>query len=172
MSASSKKQPKSKVAPAKAKGKAKAKAKVTKVKKTEKVVKVEKKAPAAEEKPKKAAPKPSKQAEEKKEAPAKTTVKAEPVKLGPPPMAMVTVRHVDSLHERAARGFSFGELSSAGIPLNAAKRQDLSVDSRRRSVVEQNVEALKGWFKHPGHASAPKVAVRQVAAVASGSKKK
>jgi ribosomal protein L13E len=179
MSASSKKQPKSKGAPAKGKGKnkakVKAKAKVTKVKKAQKVEKVEKKAPAAvEEKLKKAAPKP-KQTEERKEAPPKTTEKPQPVKLGPPPTAMVVVRHVDSLHERAARGFSFGELSSAGIPLNAAKRQDLSVDLRRRSVVEQNVEALRGWFKHPGHASAPKVAVKQVAAAAavvSVSKKK
>jgi ribosomal protein L13E len=77
----------------------------------------------------------------------------------------------DSLHERAARGFSFGELSSAGIPLDAAKRQDLSVDIRRRSVVDQNVEALKGWFKHPGHAPAKDAAHEQVA-VAAVSKKK
>ena len=53
------------------------------------------------------------------------------------------------MHERAARGFSFGELASAGVPLNAAKREGLSLDIRRRSVVEGNVEMLKGWFKSP-----------------------
>ena len=38
---------------------------------------------------------------------------------------------------------------TAGVPLNAAKREGVSLDIRRRSVVEGNVEALKGWFKSP-----------------------
>jgi ribosomal protein L13E len=136
-----------KVAPPK-----KTKAKVTKQKKVEKVTR------AKEVKEKKTAPKPKKvvakkevpaKVVEKKEPPLKTVVKPESRKLGPPPMAVVATRHVDSssLHERAARGFSFGELSSAGVPLNAAKTNDLSVDIRRRSVVAKNVEMLKGWLE-------------------------
>ncbi len=158
MSASSKKQGK----PKRATSKAKSKVKATKTKK------VEKKAPSVE-KPKIAAtaPKPKKTVE-KKEAPPKAAAKAPPVKMGSPPMALVAVRHIDSLHERAARGFSFGELTSAGIPLNAAKRTELSLDIRRRSVVDRNVEALKGWFKSPGQASAKSATV----AVAAVGKKK
>jgi ribosomal protein L13E len=106
---------------------------------------------------KKEAPaKPSVKAVEKKEAPAKPSVKAEPIALGPPPQATIASRHIDSLHERSARGFSFGELASAGVPLNAAKREGLSLDIRRRSVVEGNVEALKGWFKSPAGKPASK----------------
>lgn len=132
MSTSKKKvKPKAKKAPAR-------KAPAPKVSKTKKAAKV-----AVKEKPKKAAPKP------KKEAPAKAVVKAEPLELGPPPGAIVASRHIDALEERAGRGFSFGELSTAGVPLNVARREGLSVDVRRRSVVAMNVEALKGWLKNP-----------------------
>jgi ribosomal protein L13E len=120
----------------------KTKPKVTKPKK------VEKKAIVAEEKPKKAAPK-AKKTVERKEAPPKAVIKTEPLKLGPAPTAMIMTRHVDSntMHQRRARGFSFGELASAGVPPNTVKHQDISVDIRRKSVVEQNVEMLKGWYK-------------------------
>lgn len=164
MSASTKK----KARPAKpSSAKKKTKAKAAKPKK------VEKKAPAAaaaEEKPKKVAPK-AKKAAEKKVAAPKTTEKKQMVKLGPPPIAMVASRHIDSLHQRVARGFSFGELASAGVPLDTAKRQDLSVDVRRRSVVHENVEKLKGWFKHPGHAAAREGAVKPVTVAAVAKKK-
>ena len=127
----------------------------TKVPKT-KAVKVA----VREEKPKSAPPMAKKPVEkkpvEKKEAPAKVSVKAEPVILGAPPEATIASRHIDSLHERSARGFSFGELASAGVPLNAAKREGLSLDIRRRSVVEGNVEALKEWFKSPAGKPASK----------------
>jgi len=137
---------KKKAKPRKATAPKKTKAKATRPKKVEKVTR------AKEEKPKKAAPK-AKTVAEKKESPvkpvAKPISKPEPLKLGPPPMAVVATRHVDSdsLHERQARGFSFGELSSAGVPLNAAKNHDLSVDVRRRSVVDKNVQMLKGWLQ-------------------------
>src|SRR5271169_255072 len=111
MSASSKKK-------AKPAGKKSVAPKKAKVAKTKKVVK---EAAPEEEKPKKVAPK-AKKAVEKKEAPAKAAVRAKPPELGPPPSAIIVARRVDSLRERAARGFSFGELSSAGIPVNAAKR--------------------------------------------------
>jgi ribosomal protein L13E len=119
--------------------------------KTKKVVKLA----TPEEKPKKVAPKTKKVAEkkvaEKKEEPAKLP-KAKPAELGPPPEAVIATRHIDSMEERAGRGFSFGELSTAGVPLNVAKREGLSVDVRRRSVVAGNVEALKGWLKSAGAA--------------------
>jgi len=133
MSTSAKKKSKpGKKAPAK-----KTKAKVTKVKKV--------KAPAAE-KPKKVA-KPKVEKAERKEAPQKQVVKAERVELGPAPRPVIAARHLDSMHERPGRGFSFAELASAGVEFNVARREGLSVDVRRRSAVEGNVEALKGWLK-------------------------
>ncbi len=159
MSAREKKKakPKAKKAPTK-------KASAPKVSKTKKAGK----AAAVEEKPKKATPKPKKAAE--KEAPAKVSVRAELVELGPPPEATVASRHIDSMHERPARGFSFGELASAGVPLNSAKREGLSLDVRRRSVVDGNVEALKGWFKSPRGSSSERTA--EAVAVATAGKKK
>lgn len=122
------------------------------------------KAPPEEEKPKKASSK------AKKEVPVKVSAKAEPPVLGPPPEATVESRHIDSMHERPARGFSFGELASAGVPLNSARREGLSVDVRRRSVVDGNVEALKGWFKSGGEA-APERTAEPVAVTTPGKKK-
>jgi ribosomal protein L13E len=126
-------------------------------------------APAAQ-KPKKAAPKKPAEKREAPEAPkAPKTPKAKPprVDLGPTPEPMVAARHLDSMHERSARGFSLGELTSAGIPLNAAKREGLSLDNRRRSVVEDNVDKLKGWFKSSG-GSGPET---KAAPTSSGKKK-
>jgi len=170
MSASSKKKAapstRKKAAPSTRK---KAKAKVTKTKK------VAKEAPVEKEKPKKATPK-AKKTEEKKEVPsktpAKTVAKVEHVKLGPPPAAIVAVRQTysGSPYERAARGFSFGELESAGIPANAARHGDLSLDIRRRSVVQANVEMLKGWFKSPAAAAPRERMEKPVAVVAAGKK--
>jgi ribosomal protein L13E len=137
MSTSAKKKSKpGKKAPAK-----KTKAKVTKVKKAVK-------APPAE-KPKKVA-KPKVEKVEKKEAPQKPVVKAERVELGPAPSAVIAARHLDSMQERPGRGFSFAELTSAGVEFNLARREGLSVDVRRRSTVEGNVEALKQWLKTAG----------------------
>jgi|GEM_PF-4364728 len=136
-----------------------------------KVSKVKKaaKAPVLEEKPKKATPK-AKKAVEKKEAPARVSVRAEPLVLGPLPEATVASRHIDSMHERPARGFSVGELASAGVPLNAARREGLSLDVRRRSVVDGNVEVLKGWFNSAGKPASERTT--EAVAVATPSKKK
>lgn len=160
MSASDRKKakPKGKKAPTR-------KAPAPKVSKTKKAAK----APVEEEKPKKAASK-AKKAAERKDAPAKVSVKAEPVALGPMPEATVASRHIDSMHERPARGFSFGELASAGVPLNAARREGLSLDVRRRSIVDGNVEALKGWFKSPGKSATERTT--EAVTVTTASKKK
>jgi ribosomal protein L13E len=159
---------KKKAKPAGASARKKTKAKVTKAKVT-KPKKVVKHAPV-KEKPKKVAPK-VKKAAEKKEAPPKLVAKTEPIKLGPPPVAMIALMHIDSSRERAARGFSFGELASAGVPLNAAKRQDLPLDIRRRSVMVRNVEMLKGWFK-PSDRPSARVGAEKAVAAAHASKKK
>lgn len=119
-----------------------------------KVVKTKKVTEAVEEKVKKPAPKP-KAPVEKKESP-RPAAKVDAVRLGPLPTATVEARHIDSLHERAGRGFSFGELASASISLVSAKRHGLALDIRRRSVVEANVESLKSWFKTPAQATAAK----------------
>jgi ribosomal protein L13E len=119
----------------------KTKAKVTKVKKVAK-------APAAEKPKKVAKPKVEKvEKVEKKDVAQKPAIKVERVELGPAPSPVVAARHLDSMHERPGRGFSFAELTSAGVELNLARREGLSVDVRRRSVVEGNVDALKQWAK-------------------------
>jgi len=117
------------------------------------------KAPASKEKPKKAkrvAPVEKKPKRVAKAKPSEKQVRAQaPVKeaprLGPPPTPTVESRHLESLHERQARGFSFGELASAGVPVVAAKREELSIDIRRRSVSEKNVAKLRSWFKRAGN---------------------
>ena len=164
MSTSTKKKAKPKAKKAPAKGKARPAP--TKTKKAAKAV-------AAEEKPKKVTPEekpkkvtPKEKPAETKEVRVKPLASAEPKELGPPPAAVVAARHIDSLRERQARGFSFGELASAGVPLDAAKRKGLALDIRRRSVVGGNVELLKSWLSSP--ADGPK---KQMAAAAVGKKK-
>jgi ribosomal protein L13E len=152
---------------AKKKGKPGRKAPPKKKAKTTKVRKVAK-APAAE-KPKKAAkPKVEKTEKVERESPPKTVRKSQPAELGPTPSAVIASRHLDSMHERSGRGFSFAELTSAGVEFNLARREGLSVDVRRRSAVDQNVEALKQWLKT---AVAAKPAGEPVALAAVGKKK-
>jgi len=113
---------------------------------------------------------PKKKAEAKKAAPKKTVkpkktkVKAENeeakvivqrVSLGPSPRPTVNSRHGFSMHEREARGYSFGELESAGIGRGDVRRLSIPVDIRRRTALEHNVERLKGWFKEPERKAAP-----------------
>ena len=132
-----------------AKGKTKAK-QAPKKKAAAKPMKAEK----AEEVEKEEKPK-----SEKKETPPKTAVKREAVNLGTPPTSMIGSRHLDSMHERPGRGFSFGELSSAGVPRDAAARARLSVDIRRRSVIESNVDALKSWYGQDAQGTEAKAAL-------------
>lgn len=54
------------------------------------------------------------------------------------------VRVPGSLNKvREGRGFSLGELKEANLTLHDAKRIGIRVDKRRRSVHEENVEALR-----------------------------
>lgn len=74
--------------------------------------------------------------------------KAEVV-LGPVPVPMVLGRHEGEMHQRDARGYSFGELEAGGIGILFARDHGVMVDARRRSVLEGNVASLKGWYVPP-----------------------
>ena len=45
--------------------------------------------------------------------------------------------------QRSGRGFSTEELQKAGIDLAEAKRLEIPVDKRRKTVYDQNVQAVK-----------------------------
>lgn len=69
------------------------------------------------------------------------------VKLVPAPR--VIARHEREMIQRGARGYSLGELESAGIAFVVAKKAGVPLDARRRSVLDANVESLKGWYVPP-----------------------
>jgi ribosomal protein L13E len=106
--------------------------------------KAPKKAPAKKTGARRAAAKktPSKtEKEEVAEEAVKTVVEQRPA-----PAPVVLVRHERGMQQRRARGFSLGELGSAGITFIAARRVRLPVDPRRRSVLDGNVGKLKDWY--------------------------
>ena len=113
--------------------------------KTKKEPKVQPKKPAA--KPAQTKPR------ETQAIPAKAPEVQKP--RGPAPVALVSSRHEGAMIERQARGFSMGELGSAGFSIHDAGRLGLSMDIRRRTVLEKNVESLKGWFNPPKAAPKP-----------------
>lgn len=69
--------------------------------------------------------------------------------VGASPQAMVLSRHEGDMHERHGKGFSFGELASVGLTKVSALGLGVPVDIRRRSTLEDNVSALKGWYQPP-----------------------
>jgi ribosomal protein L13E len=92
------------------------------------------------------------------------------------PIAIVVARHGTETVEREGRGFSKGELSGAELPLLLAARWKVPVDLRRRSVLKENVSALKKWFarpKKPGAVAArkPKQAEKRTRRAAPRKKK-
>jgi len=79
--------------------------------------------------------------------------KARPARpVGKAPEAMVTSRHGTGVVRRLGRGFSMGELAGAGLSPNLASDWGVSLDLRRRSVIESNVSSLKNWGGHPSAA--------------------
>ncbi len=61
------------------------------------------------------------------------------------PAAFVSSRHEGTMVQRHGRGFSVTELHEADLPLPLARRWGIPVDALRRSALEPNVSALKGW---------------------------
>lgn len=50
--------------------------------------------------------------------------------------------------QRFGKGFSCGELEKAEITLNEVRKSGIPIDFRRRTVHEENVEALKTFLKN------------------------
>ena len=67
---------------------------------------------------------------------------------GKTPEAMVSSRHGTGMVNRLGRGFSTGELSGAGLSPRLATNWGVSLDVRRRSVIQGNVDALRTWGGH------------------------
>jgi len=86
------------------------------------------------------------QKQELKEEKAKTRVEIEPLPKGPPPLAMVNTRHAGGIIERAARGFSLGELSASALSFERAKKWRVPLDIRRRTALDGNVTRLTSWL--------------------------
>ena len=76
------------------------------------------------------------------------------------PVATVRSRHGTTMITRPGRGFSLGELSGGGVPPGLAAKWGARIDSRRRSVLEGNVSALKAW-----HATSARAEVEHEAKV-------
>src|SRR3989442_6384732 len=77
---------------------------------------------------------------------AKTRVETEMLPKGPPPLAMVNTRHAGGMIERAARGFSLGELSASALSFERAKKWRVPLDIRRRTALDGNVTRLTSWL--------------------------
>jgi ribosomal protein L13E len=58
--------------------------------------------------------------------------------------------------QRSGRGFSKEELQKAGLNLAEAKRLEIPVDKRRKTVYDQNVEALKVYVETKKAEAKPK----------------
>ncbi len=48
---------------------------------------------------------------------------------------------------RIGRGFSIGEVKAAGINIKLAKQLNIPIDTRRKSIHEENVENLKKFLE-------------------------
>jgi large subunit ribosomal protein L13e len=58
--------------------------------------------------------------------------------------------------QRYGKGFSREELKKAGLSLKEALRFGISVDSRRKSAHEENVEVVKAFLESKKTASKPR----------------
>ncbi|RLG60125.1 50S ribosomal protein L13e [Candidatus Geothermarchaeota archaeon] len=47
---------------------------------------------------------------------------------------------------RKGKGFSLGELQAVGLTINQAKKLGISIDKRRRSVHQENIELLRRFL--------------------------
>ncbi len=77
---------------------------------------------------------------------AKTRVEIGSRPKGPSPIAIVNARHAGEMMERAARGFSLGELSASILSFERAKKWRVPLDVRRRTALDGNVTRLTSWL--------------------------
>ncbi|MDA4122246.1 MAG: hypothetical protein OK456_03585 [Thaumarchaeota archaeon] len=122
-----------------------------------------KKAPAKKSSAKTAKPKKTKAKAEKQPSTEEPKVSQKPV-LGPSPRPMVEARHRRSMRERAAKGYSSGELESVGLGFLEARKHHVPIDIRRRTTLDENVQKLKGWYKVPESKAAKPAATEKAAA--------
>ena len=94
--------------------------------------------------------------EEKKEETAASETGTAKVEALPAPWPFVLARHEHAMQEREARGYSRGELESAGLTFVIARRSKVPVDLRRRSVLDGNVARLKEWYVPEPKKAVPK----------------
>ncbi len=101
----------------------------------------------SEEEEKEKTPEPAPPQKREEEAgKAKTRVEIGSRPKGPPPIAMVNARHAGGMMERAARGFSLGELSESILSFERAKKWRVPLDVRRRTALDGNVTRLTSWL--------------------------
>ena len=86
---------------------------------------------------------------EVKEAPREVTKKQVVRPQGRAPFASVMSRHGTAMIARRGKGFSFGEIEGASLPLRVVGAWRVPLDSRRRSVLEENVAVLRKWYVAP-----------------------
>jgi ribosomal protein L13E len=105
--------------------------------------------------------KPAKSKSKKRET--ETSVNEAPKRpSGKAPEAMVSSRRGVEMVTRLGRGFSYGELSGAGLSPRLASQWGARVDSRRRSVLDDNVGALRKWGGHLASAKKPEGRIKKV----------
>jgi ribosomal protein L13E len=80
----------------------------------------------------------------KEEVPVESPKESRPTGLAP--TAMVSARHERGMITRRGKGFSVGEMSQAKLKVKLASAWGVPTDFRRRSVLEENVASLTGWY--------------------------
>ncbi len=68
------------------------------------------------------------------------------------PIPVVYSRHDGDMLKREGRGFSIPELKEAKLDIQTARKLGIRVDTRRRSLIEENVKSLKAILKPRTHA--------------------
>ncbi|MCS7116347.1 MAG: ribosomal protein L13e [Nitrososphaerota archaeon] len=63
-----------------------------------------------------------------------------------PPVAKVICRDSHGIKFRVGRGFSLLELKEAGLSIEDARRMNLRIDLRRKTMHKENIDLIKDWL--------------------------